>query len=337
MSQALYVQCGLGLEAALVDELRELGLPGGVAQVGGVELEGPDFAYEKVNLWSRLANRVLLRVGDIRTPRELQRLELGRFAPAFQVEVQGDHQRRFSDGLQREVRTAKDGVGLTLRVLKDVATVSVDTSGELLYFRGYRQEVGRAPMRESLAAGLLRLAKWSPPEPLWDVMCGSGTIVIEAAEVAAGLAPGRAREFAFQKFPSHVAARFASLERSRAALGAVITGTDLTSGALGTARRNARRAGVLERLVLERVDATALAAREPKGLIVANLPYGKRVGEKSELAVLYKKVGNAVKRLEGWRYAFFLEEGVEYLGLEVETRLRVANGGLSCTLIAGQC
>jgi putative N6-adenine-specific DNA methylase len=337
VSQSLYVQCGLGLEASLVDELRELGLPGALAHVGGVELEGPDFAYERVNLWSRLANRVLLRVGEIRTAREIQRLELGRFGPAFQVEVQGDHQRRFSDGIQREVRSAKDGVGLTLRVLKDVATVSVDTTGELLYFRGYRQEVGRAPMRESLAAGLLRLAKWSPPEPLWDVMCGSGTIIIEAAELAAGLAPGRGREFAFQKFPSHVPTRFAALERTRTAVGAVVTGTDLNSGALGTARRNAKRAGVLERISLERLDATALVAREPKGLIIANLPYGKRVGERTELAVLYKRFGAAVKRLEGWRFAFFLEEGVEYLGLDVETRLRVANGGLSCTLIAGRC
>jgi putative N6-adenine-specific DNA methylase len=337
VSQALYVQCGLGLEATLVDELRELGLPGGVAHVGGVEIDGPDFAYERVNLWSRIANRVMLRVGEIRTSRELQRLELGRFGQAFQVEVLGDHQRRFSDGVQREVRSAKDGVGLSLRVLKDVATVSVDTSGELLYFRGYRQEVGRAPMRESLAAGLLRLSKWAPPEPLWDVMCGSGTIIIEAAEMAAGLAPGRSREFAFQRFPSHQAARFAALERSRPAVGAVVTGSDLNSGALGTARRNAKRAGVLERLTLERVDATKLPAREPRGLIIANLPYGKRVGERSELATLYKQVGAAVKRCAGWRFAFFLEDGVEHLELEVETQLRVANGGLSCLLIEGRC
>ncbi len=336
MSQTLFAQCGLGLESALIDELRELGLPGGVASAGGVEVEGPDFAFERVNLWSRIANRVLLRLGEIRAPEELRRLELARFGPSFSLEVVGDSARRFSDGVQRVVRSTKDGVSLSLRVLRDVATVSVDTTGELLHFRGYRQEVGRAPMRETLAAGLLRLLKWEPPEPLWDVMCGSGTFVIEAAEVAAGLAPGRARSFAFQRFPSHSAEGFAALSRQREAVKTVITGSDLNSGALGTARRNAKRAGVFEAISLERIDATALPAREPRGLLLANLPYGKRVGEKGELAALYKRVGAAVKRATGWRFGFFLEEGAEVLGLPFESQLRVANGGLSCLLVSGQ-
>jgi putative N6-adenine-specific DNA methylase len=178
------------------------------------------------------------------------------------------------------------------------------------------------------------LAGWKPGEALWDVMCGSGTILIEAAEQAAGLAPGRARRFAFEGFPSHDEAAWRALPRARPAIPTPLFGSDLNAGALGTARRNARRAGVA--LALERIDATKLLARPGPGLVIANLPYGKRVGEKSELASLYRGLGDAVLRLgPTWRYAFFLEEGAHHLRLPITRSIPVRNGGLRCQLVVG--
>jgi putative N6-adenine-specific DNA methylase len=283
--ERLFLQCAPGLEPALVRELASLGVQGPFAvSTGGVEVETRPREYERLNLWSRVAERILLR----------------------------------------NPGASKGGL---------------DTTGELLHFRGYRQEVGRAPLRETLAAGVLALGGFTPGEPVWDVMCGSGTLVIEAAEWAAGLAPGRNRGFAFQGFPGHDLRAFAALPRSGPGSSAPVLGSDLNAGALGIARRNARRAGVFERLVLERLDATALAPRPglPPGLVVANLPYGKRVGAKGELRQLFEAVGASVRRAcAGWRFAFLLETGEEALGLEVAARHEVANGGLRCHLVTGR-
>lgn len=329
MNERLFVSCTPGLEAALAEELAELGFRGARTD-GGVELDAPPRSFERLNLWSRLASRVLLRVASVRSPDELRRVDLSRFGDAFDVEGPAKW--------VAAVKGARRGAGLAVQLRLDgnACTVSIDTSGELLYLRGYRQEIGRAPLRETLASGFLRLAKWAPAEPLWDVMCGSGTIVIEAAERARGLAPGRNRRFAFQQFRDHDAARFAALPRQAGAVPSRILGSDLNAGALGTARRNARRAGVLEHLTLERLDATKLPPREGGGLVVANLPYGKRVGERSELAALYRGLGQALRRAaRGRRFAFLLEEGAEHLGLPLATRDPVRNGGIACEVVTG--
>jgi putative N6-adenine-specific DNA methylase len=320
-----------GLEEALGDELAGLGYAGTLVS-GGVETEGD---YRHVNLWSRLASRVLLRVAEVPSVAALQALELSAYGERFEVDAFGEDAGRWGGALPSTVGAVK----LVLRGLKrGRCQVSLDTSGELLHFRGYRQEVGRAPMRETLAAGVLQLAKWQPGETLMDVMCGSGTILIEAAERAAGLAPGRNRAFAFERFPSHDEAAWRALPRTREAVKTVLLGSDLNAGALGTARRNAKRAGVFEALTLERLDATKLPRREvPPGLVVANLPYGKRVGARDELGRLYTQLGESLRAAcEGWYFAFLLEEGAEHLGLEVQETHRVVNGGLECAVVLGQ-
>ncbi len=318
----LFVSCTPGLEPVLAAELRELGLSARTVQ-GGAEAQG---SYELVNLQSRIASKVLLRLGSVKRPDELRRLKLPVQLP---VRVEGGD--RAWQAAAFEAWGEGDGLSLQLRMHHGECVVSVDTSGELLHFRGYRQEVGRAPMRETLAAGMLRLALFDPTKPLWDVMCGSGTLVIEAAEIAAGLAPGRNRKFAFEQW----APRPAVVASARGQ--AAIWSTDLNSGALGTARRNAKRAEVFEKLTLERVDATKLMPRAgPTGLIVANLPYGKRVGEKSELGSLYRSLGASLRKAcRGWRFAFLLEEGAEHLGLQLSERTEVHNGGLLCEVVCG--
>ncbi len=185
----LFVSCTPGLEGVLGAELRELGLRDVRTVPGGAEAKG---SYALVNRQSRIASKVLARIGAVKRPEQLKTLNLPAKLP---VRVEGG---------DRAWQTAAfaawgegDGLELSLRMHHGEVIVSVDTSGELLHMRGYRQEIGRAPMRETLAAGMLRLARYDPGLPLWDVMCGSGTRVIEAAELAAGLAPGRNRMFAF--------------------------------------------------------------------------------------------------------------------------------------------
>lgn len=335
MNERLFLQCGPGLEPALLDELTELRLRG-VAVAGGVEVEAPSGTYRQLNLHSRVANRVLLRVAQARSPGELARLDLAGFGRTFALEASGSGAQPFRDQVARGRALSADGVPLLVRVENQLATVSVDTSGELLYFRGYRQEIGRAPLRETLASGLLRLAKWQPIEPLWDPMCGSGTVLIEAAERALGLAAGRARSFRFESFPSHDQSAWTSLPRQVPGVVSSLRGGDLNAGALGTARRNAKRSGVLEHLKLERADATALVPVGPPGLVLSNLPYGKRVGEKSELGALYRAFGASLRRAcAGWRFALLLEEGEALLGLRIEQRFELNNGGLRCAFVTG--
>ncbi len=327
--QRLFAGCTPGLEEALAEELGALGYSGEVVG-GGCEFQGD---LQHVNLWSRVASRVLLRVAEVTTVEQLRALDLSPYGARFEVDAFGVDAGRWGAALPSTAGALK----LVLRGTKRGCQVSLDTSGELLHFRGYRQEVGRAPLRETLAAGLLRLAQWQPGEPLWDVMCGSGTVLIEAAERAAGLAPGRNRSFAFEQFASHDAAAWAARPRAEGAVKTELVGSDLNAGALGTARRNAKRAGVLEALTLERLDATKLQRRGERGLVIANLPYGKRVGDRDELAQLYRALGRSLTAAcSGWAFALLLQEGAEHLGLRVEERHRVSNGGLDCEVVLGQ-
>lgn len=326
----LFAGCTPGLEDVLGAELASFGYAGEVVS-GGCEFDGD---FQHVNLWSRIASRVLLRVAEVRSAAELKQLDLSPYGEQFEIDAFGETPEKWGG-----VLSSKPGaVKLLLRGTKrGTCLVSIDTTGELLHFRGYRQEVGRAPMRETLAAGVLHLAQWKPGEPLWDVMCGSGTLLIEAAEMAGGLAPGRNRTFAFEQFPSHDAERWKALARSRDAVKTELFGSDLNSGALGTARRNAKRAGVFEALKLERLDATRLTRRGDTGLVVANLPYGKRVGERDELGQLYRALGRSLTAAcKGWYFAFLLERGAEHLGLELKETHRVSNGGLDCEVVLGQ-
>jgi putative N6-adenine-specific DNA methylase len=211
----------------------------------------------------------------------------------------------------REVAGGFETSGDAARIERHSRIASRVNDGRLLYQRGYREEIGRAPMRETLAAGMLRLAGYSGNEPLWDLMCGSGTLLIEAALIATGTAPGELGK------PARKAA-------------ASLKGTDLNAGALGVTRRNARRAGVFDALTLERADATQVKPSGAPGLLVANLPYGKRV-ERLDLSAF---TSNLRAGFHGWRFAFLLQGKLD---LEVTQEHALNNGGLRCRLCLGVC
>ncbi|WNG29986.1 RNA methyltransferase [Cystobacter fuscus] len=363
----LFIPALPGLEPAVAAEAEALGLSPRRVE-GGVELEGAPGLHQEANLRLRTASRVWLRLGRFPAPdavalaKGLAALPLrpvwdGRTVPRLSVVLHGA---RFKGpdavlaaaarawGLPSVERAGlldeEPGEGLTLlvRVEGDTCTVSADTSGEPLHRRGYRQEVSRAPLRETLAAGILVLAGYDGVAPLVDPMCGSGTFLIEGAWMSQQRAPGLARPFAFERFPGFDAGAWAA-RRARAeaealpAPRAVLRGHDLNAGSLGTARRNARRAGVT--LTLERQDVRTLTL--PTGLgpgwVVANPPYGKRVGEGEDLPGLYRALGATLRRaFVGWRAAVLVPEEpglIRALALPGARELPVRNGGLRCRLL----
>lgn len=354
-----------GLEPALEAEAAVLGLSPRRVE-GGVELEGPAGLHQEANLRLRTASRVLLRLGRFRAPdvgaltrglaaMDLARVWNGKDTPKLSVTAHGSRvpgnavptaaARAWGlSGIEHAGALDEEGTeGLTFLVRLDgpECTVSADTSGEPLHRRGYRQEIGRAPLRETLAAGILLLAGYDGTEPLVDPMCGSGTFLIEGAWMSMRRAPGLERRFAFEQFPQFSPAAWAERQaRTRAevlqAPRASLHGFDINAGALGTARRNARRAGLT--LALERRDVKTLQAPVAgPGLVVANPPYGKRVGEGGELPELYRALGATLRRsFQGWRAALLVpeEDGlIRELGLRDAKSLRVRNGGLRCRLL----
>jgi putative N6-adenine-specific DNA methylase len=336
----LFIACSPGLEGVLEAEVKERGLSG-QAVPGGVEAEGPADAYENANLWLRCATRVWVRIGEVGRPEELARVSLGAYK-AKAIPVALDCPPRWQSMAERSWgKSSSHGLEVMLREDENGrCQISVDSSGELLHVRGYRTEIGKAPLRETLAAGVLRLGGYRGERPLWDVMCGSGTLLIEATWIAMGKAPGALRHFSFESWPSHDAKRWESRPRviAEPAPLPLLLGTDLNSGQLGIARRNAKRAFAFEAIKLERMDATKLPVREgAPGLVVANLPYGIRVGERSELATLYAGLGASLKKAApGWRFAFLLQEGEEALGLTFDAVHEVNNGGIRCRVVTGE-
>lgn len=359
--EAIFAATAPGLEEPLARELAALGRVAGVER-GGVLVRGEPGLHQEACLRSRIANRVLLRLGEARgadaaaLSRALSGVEIGHLvdrALGAEISVSGHHARvHHPERLARQVWAlpepvvtaagpASGTVHLFLRLDGDRCEVSVDCAGELLHRRGYRQETSRAPLRETLAAGILALAGYQGEEPLWDPMCGSGTFPIEAALIALRRAPGALREFAFMRWRSfnHVGwnLRLAAAHQEGRTSAPPILASDLNAGSLGVARRNARRAGVQPFLTLERLDARSIAPPDggPPGLLVANLPYGKRVAEGVALDPLFRDFGAALRRFRGWRVALLCAEGgpIDALALGRHERVPLENGGIPCVLV----
>jgi putative N6-adenine-specific DNA methylase len=363
-----------GLEALCAAELRALGITATV-QDGGAAWTGDTETIARANLWSRTASRVLVRIGDFRArtffelERHARRLPWDGFlapnaAAAFRVTSRKSKlyhssavAQRLGEALIQRVPGAsvKSASGddddssapeqakqlFVVRVLHDVVTVSADSSGALLHLRGYRQQLAKAPLRETLAAALLLAASWSGDVPLFDPMCGSGTIPIEAARLARRMAPGRDRSFGFLHWPGVDARIWRSLvERARSqelpSSPVPIAGADRDGGAILAARANARRAGVAGDVDFLEQPISAMAADAGAGLVATNPPYGVRVGEADRLRDLYAQLGNLLRtKRPDWRLAMFsADRGLErQLHLPLEDRLRTRNGGIAVRVV----
>jgi putative N6-adenine-specific DNA methylase len=362
--------CAPGLEAVLVEELRELGLRPGRATRGGAPFRARERGLYAANMWLRTASRVLVRVGTFRasTFADLERsaaaldwspwLRDG-IRPVFRVTSRASrlyHTGAIAERFERAVPggagtsdTVPGGAGegteqlVVVRVRNDMVTVSVDASGEHLHRRGWRLATAKAPLRETLAAAMVLASGWDRTSPLVDPMCGSGTIAIEAALLAQGRAPGGGREFAFRAWPSFQPGTWASVvadARSadrRAADRApsdqpVIVAADRDAGATAATAENAARAGVTGWLDVRTasLSETIATLAEPAGWVLANPPYGARVGGR-DLRDLYATLGTVTAR--GWRLGLLSADHklAGHTGARLSERFRTDNGGIPVT------
>lgn len=310
-----------GLEDLLVDELGELGLQARPA-VGGVELSGTAGAVWGVALRSRLAESVRVRVGREFTATSFTQLKeqvgrmpwaafLQRGGPAPRVSVTCHKSRLHHSGavtqrveqsigqrLDLGDREPGEQPGVHVRLRHDRVQLSVE-AGERLHRRGYRTRVGQAPLRETLAAACLRAAGYDGLRPLWDPFCGSGTLVIEAMAMAAHLAPGFDRSFAFERWPTHDEQEYVAfregLPRPRDPVVAAF-GSDRDPRAVAAARGNARAAGVERHAVFRRGDVEGSASQVPVGaMVVSNPPYGHRLASE-DLTSTFRRLGAVLRR-----------------------------------------
>lgn len=315
-----------GLETALCAEAVALGFHNPRSVRGGVEISGGWAEAWRANLQLRGAGRVLVRIAQFRVS-HLAQLDKKSRAVAWGAVLRNDVPVRIeascrkskiyhSGAAAQRIETAiaeelgapvsaEAKVRVLARIDNDVCTISVDTSGEGLHRRGHKVEVNKAPMRETLAALFLRQCGFSGNEPVLDPMCGSGTFVIEAAEMALGLNPGWARGFAFEHLASFDIEAWAAMKAAGNDKPSdfLFYGSDRDAGAIRMSLANSERAGVSSATRFAQTPLEALERPEgPAGLVIVNPPYGLRIGDRKKLYPLYGALGTVLRaRFSGWR------------------------------------
>ncbi|MCB1959077.1 MAG: class I SAM-dependent RNA methyltransferase [Rhodocyclaceae bacterium] len=372
MAEKFFAPCPRGLEPALEEELAGLGARNVRAVHGGVAFTGDWALAWSVNLESRLATRVLWQVahGRYRGEQDIYKLAYGVtwakwFTPEQTMRVYVTARRsplkslefitlRIKDavcdhfravrGARPSIDTANPDVRIHAFLTADEAMLYLDTTGEPLYKRGFKQAAVEAPLKENLAAGILRMTGWHPSEALLDPMCGSGTFLIEAVQIALDIAPGLDRRFAFEALKTCDEAAWRRLRRAaegrrRHATGLPIFGSDSEAGQVKRARINLEAAGLADMVRLEQAELTERTPPADEGVMVANPPYGVRIGETAELAAFYPKLGDALKaRWAGWR-CYFLSADPELpklIRLKASKRTPLFNGALECRVFEYQ-
>lgn len=366
-----FASCPRGLEQALAEDITAAGGRDVAITPGGSGFSGTKETGYRLNLHSRIATRVLRHLakanfsseGDIyRLAYDVAWLNLFDVSRSIRVYVTAVRapfksleyitlkvkdavcdRFRADCGKRPDVNTEAPDVRIHLFINEKQATLYLDTSGEPLWMRGQKIAKVAAPLKENLAAGILRLAGWHPGIPLLDPMCGSGTFLLEAIGMALSDAPGLARDmkdFGFTKLLDYEPALWKRLcieaaDQRTMADKLPIWGSDLDEDAVARTRQNLAHAGLDDLVHLQRADLLEIAPPVPEGILVANPPYGERLGEVSELASFYPSLGTALKRrFAGWNCWFLsadpqLPKGI---GLKPKRKIPLYNGNLECRL-----
>lgn len=360
----LVAPCHFGLEAVLKKEIYDLGYEIIQVEDGRITFEGDAEAICRGNIFLRTTERVLLKVGRFRavTFEELfqgiKALPWEDYIPAdgrFWVkkassiksklfspsDIQSIAKKAMVERMKQEYGLdwfAEDGASYPVRIFlhKDEVTVTLDTTGESLHKRGYRQMGSKAPLAETLAAALLLLTPWRADRILVDPMCGSGTFPIEAAMIAANMAPGRKRHFLAETWDNFFEegmweACFAEAEEQvDLDVSVDIQGYDIDGEVIKAARENAKRAGVESLIHFQQREVQRLHHPKKYGFIVTNPPYGERLEEKAALPALYAEIGKAYEGLDSW--SMYLISGYEdaerYIGRKADKNRKIYNGML---------
>lgn len=363
----IFAPCPLGLEEALGAELSALGYEQVQTTRAGCHFVSDWWGIQRANLYSRLATRILVRVGQAPVQQEDDILELAQsigwerwFGAEHTLRVDTSAVKSPMQSLQYCNLRAKDGICDRLRDLEgarpsidtvrpdarvhlflsqDTATMYLDTSGESLFKRGWRLDKGDAPLRENLAAGLLALSGWDPQAALMDPFCGSGTILIEAAWIALGVPPGISRPFGFERLRDHQARQWEDLKedahsRILPELEAPLVGIDANPEAIEAAQRNAERAFLTEDTIhFELGDARDAVAPAPSGWMLTNPPYGERLDEE-DLEFWREWSANLKREFTGWQVNVITSDLdlPKHLRLKANRRTPIFNGALECRL-----
>jgi putative N6-adenine-specific DNA methylase len=363
-SVELIATAAFGLEAVVAREVRNLGYPEVQVENGRVTFAGDLAAIARANLWLRTADRVLVKLGSFPAP-TFDALFEGTLAlpwsewlpaeAAFPVAgkavrsalhsvpaVQSVVKKALVEHLRRKThRALLPETGPTYPVavslLKDEATLTLDTTGAGLHKRGYRREAGQAPLKETLAAALLLLSRWRPGTPLVDPCCGSGTFPIEAALLGRNIAPGLQRRFAAETWPQAPAtlwesARAEARDLIDRAVELDLAGYDLDPEAVALAGRHAQEAGVEDALRFAVQDLAGLRLPPGPGEVLCNPPYGERLGDVSAAEALYRHLGRLQRESPGWSF-FVLTAHPDFerlFGRRSTKARKVYNGRLEC-------
>ncbi|HZY44683.1 MAG TPA: class I SAM-dependent RNA methyltransferase [Anaerolineae bacterium] len=362
----LFAACAPGFESVATAELFSLGIANPKPVPGGVEFRGYLAHVYKLNLWSRTAERILLRVGSFHaiTFKELRdnakQIEWEKFLrPGDRLALRVTcHKSRLihSDAVAERVQLGiTDRLGkaskilakeepltqmISVRILDDEATISLDTSGELLHFRGYRQAIAKAPLRETLAASMILASGWKSDQPLIDPFCGSGTIPIEAALIACNIAPGLHRSFAFERWPKFDRSAWNKLiaqanESILLQAPSIIRGSDRDAGAIEAGRLNAERAGVLAQIEFKQQAISDIQSID-HACIISNLPYGQRLAADKDLRNLYAQFGKILREKFSSGHVAILAGDVQLeknTGLNFGDAVRINNGGINVRFV----
>lgn len=368
MLETFFSPCPRGLELMLSNELNALGAQEVRTTDGGVHFTGPLLLGYRVNLHSRIASRVLWRVATAHYRNEQDIFDTAYalpwndwFSTSHTIRVNMTAIKCPLKSLDFATLKIKDAVCDKFRVLTgdrpsvdthapDIRihafldtnrmTLYVDTSGDALFKRGVRQYTNVAPLRENLAAGILMLTGWQPGVPLLDPMCGSGTFLIEAAQMSLGIAPGIGRRFAFEKLKNFDAAAWNEMrsqaQSAQKPVSALpIFGSDLYGDELKAAQLNLENAGLRGAVTLNQANVLEISAPADHGVLVANLPYGERMGDLEELQALYPKLGDVLKKkFGGWNAYLFTSDlrMPKFIRLSVSRRTLLFNGAIECRL-----
>ncbi len=352
-----------GLEQVCAEELQIITGSDMSIEPGGVKFSGGLRELYQANLSSRIASRFLVHVGEVRARdfsafyKKCVQLPWGRYLKGdMPVVVRASsrssrlvHTGRLAQTIEKainqslgrvsSVASAASGQLIIAKMEGDVCRISIDSSGELLHRRGYRLQTAQAPLRETLAAGILNLLGWEGETPLVDPMCGSGTFLTEAALIASHRSAGETRQFAFMDWPRFRPGLWSLLveegQRQAVIPSVTIHGSDAAATAVAAAKKNLERAGCDGLVSLDCRNIDAVEGLPEPGLIICNPPYGLRIGKNENLVPLYHQIGDVYRtRFSGWKGAILCPPGrlADATGLNLKRVAALLNGGLKVTL-----
>ena len=368
-SHHFFAPCPRGLESVLAVELKKLGGLSIQKNDGGVKFQGSWHTCYRTNLESRIASRILWQITKQSYINESDIYKISHAFPwnewisstnTIRVNVAAKKCQlrslefvtlRIKDAVCDKFRELTNKRPSINTVNPDIRihgfldardfTLYLDTSGDALFKRDLRKTTGDAPLRENLAAGILQLAGWKPGIPFLDPMCGSGTFLLEAVQIALNIAPGIKRNFAFEKFKKFDSSLWNkikedSINQQKDKLQQPIYGSDLYGDALLDAHTNLDMAGFSDLVALKQGNILEIPSPAPTGILITNPPYGKRVANQDELADLYPKIGDILKnKFVGWSAYFLTGDALlpKSIRLSASRRIPLFNGGIECRLL----